>query len=239
MRFVAVKTPNEQAAQMLVGVREQFVRRRTQLSNAIRGFAAEFGYVAAKGLSHLPRLLDDIRSDGMLPDLALEMIETLERDFERVDAEIAVLDRKLREAHRSSEVSLRLAEMPGVGPVGAVMLSAKASVASGFRSGRDFAAWIGLTPKNHSTAGRNRLGVIMRAGDERLRSVLVVGATAVISHWRRTGKTGWPWLENLIARKPPKLAAVALANKMARIAWKMMTSGERYQPPRERIPAAS
>lgn len=239
MRFVAVKTPDEQAAQMLIGLRDQFVRRRTQLSNAIRGYGSEFGHVASKGLSHLPQLLDDIRADEMLPDLALEMIETLERDFKRVDAEIAVLDRKLQETHRSSEMSLRLAGMPGVGPVSAVMLTAKASVANGFKSGRDFAAWIGLTPKNHSTAGKNRLGVITRAGDERLRSVLVVGATAVINQWRRTGRTGWPWLENLIARKPAKLAAVALANKMARMAWKMMTSGDPYRPPGERMTAVT
>lgn len=239
MRFVTVKTPEEQAAQMLIGLRDQFVRRRTQLSNAIRGYAAEFGYVAAKGLSHLPQLLDDIRADDMLPDLALEMIETLARDFERVDTQIATLDRKLQETHRSSEVSQRLAQMPGVGPVAGVMLSAKIGVARDFRSGRDFAAWIGLTPKNHSTAGKSRLGVITRAGDERLRSVLVVGATAVINQWRRTGRTGWPWLENLIAHKPPKLAAVALANKMARMAWKMMTSGEDYQSPWERASAAS
>jgi transposase len=239
MRFVTVKTPDEQAAQMLIGLREQFVRRRTQLANAIRGYAAEFGYVAPKGLSHLPRLLEEVRADAMLPDLALEMIETLARDVERVGAEIATLDRKLREAHHSNEMSLRLARMPGIGPVGAVMLSAKVGVAQEFRSGRDFAAWIGLTPKNHSTAGKNRLGVITRAGDERLRSVLVVGATAVINHWRRKGKTGWPWLENLIARKPPKLAAVALANKMARVAWKMMTSGENYQSPGQRAPAAA
>jgi transposase len=239
MRFVTVKTPDEQAAQMLLGLRDQFVRRRTQLSNAIRGYAAEFGYVAAKGLSHLPQLLDDIRADEMLPDLALEMIEMLARDFERVDTEITTLDRKLMETHRSSEVSQRLAQMPGVGPVVGVMLSAKIGVAKDFRSGRDFAAWMGLTPKNHSTAGKNRLGVITRAGDERLRSVLVVGATAVINQWRRTGRTGWPWLENLIARKPPKLAAVALANKMARMAWKMMTSGETYRTPTGATPAAS
>ena len=231
MRFVTVKTPDEQAAQMLIGLREQFVRRRTQLSNTIRGYAAEFGYVAAKGLSHLPCILDEIRADEMLPDLAMEIIETLARDFERVGTEIAALNRRLQQAHRSSEVSKRLAEMPGVGPVAGIMLQAKVGVAKEFRSGRDFAAWIGLTPKNHATAGKNRLGVITRAGDERLRSVLVVGATAVIGHWRRTGRTGWPWLENLIARKPPKLAAVALANKMARMAWKMMTSGENYRPP--------
>lgn len=231
MRFVTVKTPDEQAAQMLIRLREQFIRRRTQLSNAIRGFASEFGFVAPKGLSHLPRLLENIRSGAALPELAVEMLETLARDFGRVAAEIAALDRKLMAQHRGSEMSRRLARMPGIGPVGAVLLTAKAGVAGGVCSGRDFAAWLGLTPKNHSTAGKNRMGVITRAGDERLRSVLVAGATAVIAHWRRTGRKGWPWLEALIERKPPKLAAVALANKMARIAWKMMVSGERYQQP--------
>lgn len=233
MRFVAAKTPDEQATQMLIRLREQFVRRRTQLANALRGFAAEFGFVAPRGLSHLPRLLEDIRVENMLPDLAMDMFETLAREFDRVDAEIITLDRKLMALHRSSETSQRLSVMPGVGPVGAVLLTSKAGVAQGFRSGRDFAAWLGLTPKNHSTAGKNRLGVITRSGDERLRSVLVAGATAVIAHWRRTGKTGWPWLEALIERKPLKLAAVALANKMARIAWKMMVSGETYLPPNQ------
>lgn len=232
MRFVPVKSPEEQAAQMLIGLREQFIRRRTQLSNSIRGFAAEFGLVGPKGLSHLPKLLENIRNDTSIPEVAKEMIETLRRNFVHIDAEITTLDRKLLDMHRGSELSRRLETMPGVGPVGSVLLSAKASVARDFKSGRDFAAWIGLTPKNHSTAGKNRLGVITRAGDERLRSVLVAGATAVIAHRRRTGKCAWPWLEALIARKPPKLAAVALANKMARIAWKLIVSGDRYQPPK-------
>lgn len=219
---------------MLIGLREQVIRRRTQLSNSIRGFAAEFGLVGPKGLSHLSKLPENIRNDTSVPEVAKEMIETLRRDFVHIDAEITTLDRELLDVHRGSELSRRLETMPGVGPVGpvgSVLLSAKASVARDFKSGRDFAAWIGLTPKNHSTAGKNRLGVITRAGDERLRSVLVARATAVIAHRRRTGKCAWPWLEALIARKPPKLAAVALANKMARIAWKIIVSGDRYQSP--------
>lgn len=231
MRFVTVKTPNEQAAQMLIGLRDQVVRRRTQIANAIRGFAAEFGFVEPKGLSHLAPLMQRIRCDKTLPGLALEMFETLARDFESIQAEMSVLDQKLMAQHRGSEMSKRLAGVPGVGPIGGFLLTGKAGVAHGFRSGRDFAAWLGLTPKNHSTAGRNRLGAITRAGDERLRSVLVAGATAVITHWRRSGKKGWPWLEALVARKPLKLVAVALANKIARIAWKMMVSGQHYQSP--------
>lgn len=231
MRFAAVKTPDEQADQMFIRLREQFVRRRTQLANAIRGYASEFGFVAPKGLSHLPRLLENIRSDHTLPDLAVEMFETLADDFAHIDTKISDLDKRLMAQHLSNEMSKRLSEMPGIGPVGAVLLVSKFGVVKNFRSGRDFAAWLGLTPKNHSTAGKNRLGVITRAGDERLRSVLVAGATAVIAYWRRAGKKEWPWLEALMERKPAKLAAVALANKMARMAWKMMVSGERYCPP--------
>ncbi|NGO56294.1 transposase, partial [Allomesorhizobium camelthorni] len=141
--------------------------------------------------------------------------------------------------HRANEVSRRLAALPGIGPIGATLLAIKVPDAHGFKSGRDFAAWLGLTPKNHSTAGRNRLGVITRAGDETLRAVLVAGAMAVIQHMRRTGKRVWPWLEALIARKPAKLAAVALANKLARIAWKLMVSGERYRANGAVLPLAA
>src|SRR5450631_69014 len=129
--------------------------------------------------------------------------------------------------HRADECSRRLAKIPGVGLIGAVLLKMKTPEPELFRSGRQFAAWIGLTPKNHSTAGKVRLGVITRAGDETLRSVLVVGATAVIRHAQRSGKAS-PWLAALLKRKSPKLAAVALANKTARIAWKMMLTGEEY-----------
>ena len=230
MRFVPVKSAESQAAQMLAKLRAQFIGRRTQLSNSIRGFAAEFGLVAPKGLSRLGDLLADIRADTTMPDLAREMFETLARNYAQVNEEIAALDGKLLALHRDNEVSRRLAAMPGIGPIGATLLSFKAADARGFKSGRDFAAWLGLTPKNHSTAGRNRLGVITRAGDEMLRSVLVAGATALIQHMRRGGKRVWPWLEALIARKPFKLAAVALANKLARIAWKLMVSGEPYRP---------
>lgn len=230
MRFVAVKSPEEQATQMLMRLRDQFIRRRTQLSNSIRGFAAELGFVAPKGLMHLQNLVDEVLGDPALPDLAKEMIQTLARDFQRIDGEIVVLDQKLMETHRRSDLSRRLAGVPGIGPIGAVLLSAAQGTARDFRSGRDFAAWIGLTPKNHSTAGKNRLGAITRAGDERLRCVLVAGATAVVAYRKRTAKTEWPWLDTLIARKPAKLVAVALANKMARIAWKMIVTGEPYRP---------
>ncbi|MEI9426038.1 IS110 family transposase [Mesorhizobium sp. Cs1299R1N1] len=230
MRFVAAKSADQQAAQMLAKLRAQFIDRRTQLSNSIRGFAAEFGLIAPKGLSRLGDLLADIRADTTVPDMARDMFETLARDYAHISAEVALLDEKLLALHRHNELSRRLAAIPAVGPVGATLLAIKVTDVHGFKSGRDFAAWLGLTPKNHSTAGKNRLGVITRAGDEMLRSVLVAGATALIQHMRRGSKRFWPWLAALIARKAPKLAAVALANKLARIAWKLMVSGEQYRP---------
>jgi len=237
MRFVPVKSADNQAAQMLAKLRAQFIGRRTQLANSIRGFAAEFGLIAPKGLSRLGDLLADIRTSEAIPEMARDMFETQARDYAHISGEVAALDDKLLALHRCSEMSRRLAAIPAIGPVGATLLAIKVPDAHGFRSGRDFAAWLGLTPKNHSTAGRNRLGVITRAGDEMLRSVLVAGATALIQHMRRGSKRLWPWLAALIARKPAKLAAVALANKLARIAWKLMVSGQQYRPVGAAYPA--
>jgi transposase len=228
MRFVPVKTAEQQAAQMLLGTRDGLVRRRTQLSNAIRGNAAEFGLVAAKGLSRLGPLLERIAGDPRVPELAKQMFALLARDYAEVDARLSEAEARLMAWHRQSELSRRLAEIPCIGPVGATAMAIKATDPKAFRCGRDFAAWIGLTPKDHSTAGKLRLGVITRAGDEMLRSVLVAGATAVIQQVRRGKTRQSPWLAALLRRKPPKLAAVALANKTARIAWKLMVSGERY-----------
>lgn len=227
MRFVPVKTAEQQAALMLVGVRDRLIRNRTQLSNAIRGYAAEFGLTAAKGMTHLFPLLDRIQADESLPALARELFAIQAQEYAELQAQIDHIEAKLMAWHRADECSRRLVKIPGVGPIGAVLLRMKAPDAQLFRSGRQFAAWIGLTPKDHSTAGKVRLGVITRAGDEGLRSVLVAGATAVIQQVRRGGRAS-PWLDLLLKRKSPMLAAVALANKMARIAWKLMLTGETY-----------
>jgi len=227
MRFVPVKTAEEQAALMLVGVRDRLIRNRTQLANAIRGYAAEFGLTAAKGKAHLDTLLERIQADESLPALARELFAAQAKEYAQLQSQIDEVDARLMSWHRADECSQRLAKIPGVGPIGAVLLKMKTPEPELFRSGRQFASWIGLTPKDHSTAGKVRLGVITRAGDEGLRSVLVVGATAVIQHVRRGGRSS-PWLTELLKRKSPKLAAVALANKMARIAWKLMVTGENY-----------
>jgi transposase len=218
MTFVPVKTAEQQAALMLAGMRDQLIARRTQLSNTIRGYAAEFGLVAAKG--------------STLPVLAQELFAALGEDSAALKPKLRKLEAQLLAWHRQNELSRRLAEIPGVGPIGAALMAMKVVNPRAFRSGRDFAAWLGLTPKDHSTAGKQRLGVITRAGDEALRRVLVLGATAVIQQVRHGRGYASPWLIALLRRKPPKLAAVALANKTARIAWKLMVSGERYRSAR-------
>lgn len=231
-RFVPVKSAEQQAALMLVSVRGRLVRNRTQLANAIRGHAAEFGLVAARGLDKIEPLLAAIAKDASLPDLARELFAGLGREWGRLQGEVKALEAQLMAWHRADPTSRRLAQIPSVGPIGACLLAMKTPDPKAFRSGRHFAAWIGLTPKDHSTAGRQRLGGITRAGDEMLRATLVAGATAVIRQVRAGKGPRSPWLLRLLQSKPPKLCAVALANKIARIAWRMMLTAEDYDPTR-------
>lgn len=228
MRFVPVKSAQQQADLMLAGVRSTLIGRRTQLSNRIRGYAAEFGLSAAKGLDKIEPLLARIAREETLPALAKELFAMLGREYARLQVEIRKIETRLMTWHKHHELSRRLVEIPGIGPISASLMAMKVADPQAFRCGRDFSAWLGLTPKDHSTAGKTRLGVITRAGDEALRSVLVVGATAVIKQVRAGKGKPSPWLLALLKRKPPKLAAVALANKNARVAWKLMVSGERY-----------
>jgi transposase len=226
MRFVPVRTAENQAELMLHGARDLLIKQRTMLANAIRGHAAEFGVTGAKGVGRVTALLERIAGDATLPALAREIFALLGAQLAAVDKEARALEAKLKAWHRTNERSQRLAAIPGIGPIGATALAMKVPDPTVFRSARHFAAWLGLTPKDHSTAGRQRLGVITRAGDETLRRLLVSGAMAVIqrAHPRRSS----PWLLALLARKPKKLAAVALANKMARIAWALMVRNQTY-----------
>ena len=238
MQFVPVKTEEQQAALMLAGVRQQLIARRTQLSNAIRGYAAEFGLATAKGLDKIEPLLADIAANEALPGLARDLFVMHGREYAHLQAELKKIEARLMAWHRANSDSRRLAQIPGIGPIGATALVMKAPDPRLFPSGRHFAAWIGLTPKDHSTAGKARLGKITRAGDEMLRSVLVAGATAVIRKARQGRGRAASWLLALLKRKPPKLAAVALANKMARIAWKLMVTGASYDAARTPAPSA-
>lgn len=230
MRFVPAKSADQQAALMLVGVRERAVAAQTQLANTIRGYAAEFGLTAAKGLSHIPRLLERIVVDEDIPALARDLFASLAEEFAQLSERLKEVEAKLMAWYRSNECCRRLTKIPGVGPIGAVLMVMKAPAPEQFASGRQFAAWMGLTPRDHSTAGKVKLGVITRAGDETLRRTLVVGATSLLQQMRAgRSRNASPWLIELLKRKPPKLVAVALANKTARIAWKMMMTGEAYK----------
>lgn len=238
LRPVPVKTAEQQAGLMLVGVRDRLVRERTRVGNEVRGYAAEFGLIAPKGVDKIEPLIRRIGEDASLPELARELFAGLGREHARLQAEIAVLDTRLRTWTRSEAVSRRLADIPSVGPVGAALLTLKVPDPAGFRSARDFAAWLGLTPKDHSTAGKTRLGGITKKGDKMLRRVLVCGAMALLRRVRNGAAPPWPWLVPLLAR-PPKLAAVAIANRVARIAWRMILSGQAYEPARATLPAAA
>jgi len=228
MRYVPVKSAERQADAALLRSRELLVKQRTQLVNAMRGHAAEFGVIAAKGITQVAALCERVAGSDM-PAAAKEAIALLARQMEAVDAQLTAVERQLQQLHKANPLSQRLAKVPGIGPVTALTLALMVE-AGQFESGRHFAAWLGLTPREHSTAGRQRLGKITRAGNERLRQLLVVGATSVIRFAKPGSKSASAWVLQLLGRRPRKVVAVALANKMARIVWAMMVRGEAYRP---------
>jgi transposase len=226
---VAIKSADTQARAMLLSVRELLVRQRTQMVNALRGHAAEMGLVAAKGDSGLAKLRAEIALDeASLPPAARQALLLLGEEVDRIEARLAETDKRLLIQHKADPTSRRLAAIPGIGPISAMSLVARVD-AGQFQSGRHFAAWLGLVPQEKSTGGKQRMGGISRAGNERLRELLVLGATAVIRHAKPGRPGASAWLLKLLERKPRKLAAVALANKMARVVWAMLTSGEAYR----------
>lgn len=229
MRFVPVKSAETQAEAMILSVRELLVKQQTQMINALRGHAAEFGVIAAKGTGHVKPLLERIAADPEIPAAAQEMFVELGQRIAEGKTRLDALERKLTASHKANPMSQQLAAVPGIGPMTAMALTLTVD-ASQFQSGRHFAAWLGLTPKQHSTGGKARLGGISRQGNERLRQMLVLGATSVIKVAKPGNKHANAWLLGLLERKPRKLVAVALANKMARVVWAMMTSGEAYRP---------
>jgi transposase len=231
MRFVPVKTAERQAALMMLGVRDLLVKQRTMLINALRGHAAEFGVTAPKGPQQVAELLRRVAAEESVPALAREMLGMLAGQLEVLNAKLKAIAVRLMAWHREEQTSQCLATIPGIGPIGGVSFALKVPDPKAFRSGRHFAAWIGITPRENSTAGKHRPGKISREGDDSLRRLLVLGATAVIQQ-AKAGRAS-AWLLGLLARKPKKLAAVALANKMARIIWAMMVSGETYRHPKE------
>jgi len=232
MRYVEIKTCEQQATLVLHRVRLMLTRQRVQLSNAIRGHMAEYGLVAPVGRNGLQRLIAviDDPDDARVPAVARASLAPLVRQLGLVNDQVLENDRLVRASARSTELGHRLMEMPGVGPVLASAVVATVPDPTAFKSGRDLAAWIGLVPRQNSSGGKEKLGGITKQGDRYLRQLLVAGALAVIRYAQRHG-TRRPWLMHLLARRAPKVAAVALANKMARMIWAMMVTGERYREP--------
>ena len=233
MRFVDTKTPEQQACLMLHRTRHLFIKQQTSVINSIRAHLAEFGIVARVGRNGVEELLRVVADpdDGRLPEVARACVAALGMQLRMLKAQILEFDRRIMAWHRSNETSKRLDQIPGVGPALATALVASVSDPKAFRSGRHFSAWIGLVPKQHSSGGKDRLGSISKQGDRYLRGLFTAGALAVIRYAKIYGTGHRPWLTALLARRPTKIAAIALANKLARMAWAMMAKGERYKEP--------
>jgi len=229
MRFVPIKTAEQQAALLVHRGRERLVRQRTAVVNALRAHLAEFGVIAPLGLRNIARLIAVVRdeSDARLPALARQVLEVLATQVEQLEAAVAALEKQLAAWHKSNPVSQRLATIPGIGPIIATALAATVVEISGFRSGREFAAWLGLVPRQHSTGGKARLGGISKRGNRYLRRLLINGASANLLRSKATRAD--PWIIALRRRRPSLVVAVALANKTARIAWAVMHRQQNYR----------
>jgi transposase len=233
MRFVETKTPEQQGCLMLHRTRNLLVRQQTAVINAIRAHLAEFGIVAPVGRHGVEELLNVAanRSDKRVPEVARACLAALGAQLQMLKTQVLEFDRLILAWHRSNETSKRLDDLPGVGPTLATALVASVANPKAFRSGRDFSAWIGLVPRQHSSGGKDRLGSISKQGDRYIRGLFVAGALAVIRYAKIHGAKHRPWLTGLLARRPTKVAAIALANKIARMAWAMMARDEHYKEP--------
>jgi len=233
MRFVPIKTPDQQAGLVLHRTRHLFVRQLTAVSNSIRAHLAEFGLVAPVGRHGVDELIAVIKDtkDHRIPDLVRTCLFALAIQLDALKQQLRILDRRLVGWHRANEVCRRLDAIPGVGPALATALVASVADPKVFRSGRDFSAWIGLVPKQNSSGGKEKLGNITKAGDRYLRSLFCAGALAVIRRVATHGSKHRPWLSKLLERRPAKVAAIALANKLARMTWAVMATGKPYKEP--------
>jgi transposase len=232
MRFVPVKSEKTQGAAMVFRVRELLIRQRTQVINALRGHLAEFGQVVPQGASNakLVAIVDD--PESVLPAEAAATMQVLIETLAQLEAQISELDARIARCAKENDVARRLVTVPGIGPLIATAIATLAPPPETFRRARDFAAWLGLVPRQHSTGGKQRLGATTKMGERSLRRLLIIGANSVIikRHTHREAQPG-TWLGNLLTRKPSMLVRVALANKMARIVWALMARGGVYQSP--------
>src|SRR4030081_3713077 len=232
MRVVQIKSPEQQGRLMQHRARDLLIRQRTQVINGLRAHLAELGITAAQGNAGLKELLAIIASyeDARLPADAHAVLIVLAAELQAMQTLIASIEKRIMAQHRSSEESKRLETIPGMGVIGATAIAATVPDPKIFRSGRDFAAWIGLVPRQDSTGGKQKLGAISKQGDRYLRRILIVGAHSVVRRAKENpGK--YPWLTQLLARRPFKVVAVALANKMARMAWALLAHGGTYRAP--------
>jgi transposase len=228
MRFVPIKSEEQQAMLAAHKTRDLLIKQRTMGVNALRGHLAEFGVIAAKGIGHVEELIEKA-ADASLPEMARAALSVLVGQLEALDGAIADLTRQIAGAHARDPLSRLVASVPGIGALAASAITASALDPSVFRSGRDFAAWLGLTPKQHSTGGKEKLGAITKQGNRSLRRLLVLGAVSLLRVAAKRKGALRDWLVALRARKPGKVAAVALANKLARIVWAVMSSGEAFR----------
>lgn len=232
MRFVPVKSAEQQGVLVLHRARELLVRQRTMLVNGLRGHMAEFGITAPQGIQRVPELVAALKDETTgIPQIAREALAAMVVQIENLTTSIKQMERRIVAWCRSNAAARRLATIPGVGPITASALAATITDPTLFRSGRHLAAWLGLVPRQHSTGGKTKLGRITKMGDRYLRKLLVVGMTAVIRSARRTKAPAFAWVNALLERRPARLVSVALANKAARIAWAILVRGETYRAP--------
>jgi transposase len=232
MRFVAVKDEAQQASGVVFRARDVLVRQRTQCINALRGHLTEYGYVAAKGTTHVPTLIDQIEdANCQLPESARAIFKVLIATLASLEENIAILDVEINRRSKADPIAHRLTTIPGVGPITATAIAALAPTVETFKTGRDFAAWLGLTPLQKSTGGKQRLGATSKMGERTIRRLLIIGASAVVRHASMRGAPAGSWLTRMLARKPRMLATVALANKTARIVWALLAKGGVYRAP--------
>jgi len=233
MRFVAIKTPEQQARTMIFRTRELLVRQRTQTINALRSQLAEHGIIAPKGKIHLKRLVTVLEDEAVqLPVLVRSLTDVYLTQIDTLSEKIAAMEKALKAEAKKSKETQRLQTMPGLGPITAMAIESFAPPMKQFKRGRDFAAWLGLVPRQRSSGGKDRLGKTTKMGQRDIRRLLICGAMAMVS-WavRKGGTHADPWLARMLEKKPRLVVATALANKMARAIWAMMTRGEDYRGP--------
>jgi transposase len=232
MRFVPLKDEAQQANGVVFRARDLLVRQRTQCINALRGHLAEYGHVFPQGITHASTLIAQVEDpETALPGSARAILKVLIATFEALGTQIEELDAEIARRAKADPVARRLMTIPGIGPIAATAITALVPAPEGFRAGRDFAAWLGLTPVQKSTGGKQKLGAVSKMGERTIRRLLIIGASAVI-RWagRRDAPTG-PWLARMLARKPKMLVIVALADKTARVVWALLVKGGIYRTP--------